>query len=477
MRTRLVHLYVAAMVVAAIAALALTDWQPLLHLEIGGVVGLTALLGMAIASESLAIRLNVGETASSSSITFIPLLASVQLFGPAAGILVMSLTDAFGELLVRKKSLERVGFNIAQVTVAASVGGWAFTVMGGVALAPVLASRASADLSTQLLPFMAFALVFLAFNHIAVSLAIALSRGLHFRDVLAQMWGNSGASLQDVLVSPIAIVVAFLYVQWGVSGILIVLLPLLFVRRSYLTADELRSANTALLKALVKAIETRDPYTSGHSVRVSHLARQIAAGVGLSRAAVKDIEIAALLHDIGKIEAPYTGILSKAETLSLQERVIIRSHVTKGEELLRNLSSFPDSVLRVVRHHHEREDGGGYPDGLKGDEIPIGARIVAVCDAVDAMLSDRPYRRALSLPSVIEQLRIHSGSQFSPAVVRVLLANSLLERYAELVQAERVGEGSESAAGQPLKRRPSGVLSKHVPLVAERATLPARASS
>ena len=324
---------------------------------------------------------------------------------------------------------------------------------------------------------MTFALVFLAFNHAAVSLAITLSRGLQFRDVLAQMWGNSGASLQDVLVSPVAILVAFLYVQWGVSGILVVLLPLLFVRRSYLTADELRAANTALLKALVKAIETRDPYTSGHSVRVSHLAKRIATRMGLSRAGVKHIETAALLHDIGKIEAPYTGILSKTETLNLQERAIIRSHVTKGEELLRNLSSFPESVLQVVRHHHEREDGGGYPDGLKGEAIPIGARIVAVCDAVDAMLSDRPYRRALTLTAVVEQLRVNKSTQFAPAVVSVLLESTLLHEYADVVAAERETEGYEVAFGELPKRRPSVLVPIRLQSAAEQARWPIRASS
>jgi putative nucleotidyltransferase with HDIG domain len=362
--------------------------------------------------------------------------------------------------------------------VGAWIGGIAFRFMGGIPLGPLLASRASAELATQLLPFMTFAIVFLVFNHAAVSMAITLSRGLHFRDVLAQMWGSSGASLQDVLVSPVAILVAFLYVQWGVSGILVVLLPLLFVRRSYLTADELRSANTALLKALVKAIETRDPYTSGHSVRVSHLAKRIAVGMGLSRAVVKDVETAALLHDIGKIEAPYTGILSKPDTLSPQERAIIRSHVTKGEELLRNLSSFPERVLLVVRHHHEREDGEGYPDRLRGDEIPIGARIVAVCDAVDAMLSDRPYRGALTLPAVMEQLDIHTGTQFAPNVVRALLDNSLLQHYADLVAAERSTGGQEVAFGELPRRRPSVLAPTRLPSAAEQqARWPVRVSS
>ena len=477
MRARLVHLYVAAMVIAALGALGITDWQPLLNLGVESWLGLIALLGMAIASESLAIRLNVGETASSSSITFIPLLASVQLFGTGAGMLMVLLTDAFGEFVVRRKALERVMFNIAQVTVGAWIAGTAFELAGGIPLGPLLASRATAAVATQLLPFMTFAVVFLVFNHAAVSLAITLSRDLRFRDVLAQMWGNSGASLQDVLVSPIAILVAFLYVQWGVTGILVVLLPLLFVRRSYLTADELRSANTALLKALVKAIETRDPYTSGHSVRVSHLAKRIANGMGLSRSTVKDIETAALLHDIGKIEAPYTGILAKTDKLSNQERAIIRSHVTKGEELLRNLSSFSESVLRVVRHHHEREDGGGYPDGLKGDQIPIGARIVAACDAVDAMLSDRPYRSALTLSAVTEQLQVNNGTQFSPAVVRVLLDDGLLTQYADLVARERDTEVYEMAFGELPRPRPSVLVPTRLPAADEQVRWPIRASS
>jgi putative nucleotidyltransferase with HDIG domain len=258
--------------------------------------------------------------------------------------------------------------------------------------------------------------------------------------VWEQALGNSGAALQDVLVSPIAIAIAFLYVQWGVAGIIVVFLPLLFVRSSYITSSQLRSANSALLQALVKAIETRDPYTSGHSLRVSHLAKGIAEAMGLSQRAISDIGTAALLHDIGKIEAVYTEILAKPAALNREERAVIESHVIKGEELLRNLSSFQEGVLRTVRHHHEREDGNGYPDGLRGDAIPLGARIVAVCDAVDAMLSDRPYRSALPVSVVLEQLLQHRDRQFAPEVVDCLLGSSLIEEYAGLLETRRRAE-------------------------------------
>lgn len=449
MTSRAVATFIAAVCVAALAALWLTEWQALRALDTGGVIALGALIGMGLLSESLAIRLKMGRDAGNTSITFIPLLASVQLFGPAAGIILMPVTGAFGEFVVRKKAPIRGIFNVAQWTVATFVGGWVFDAFGGLALESHPATLEGVALSGQIVPFMAFGLVFLAVNHVAVSAVIALSQGLRFRAVLSQMLGHSGASRNDLLISPIAIAVAFLYLQVGVIGILVVLLPLLFIRHSYVTTSRLREANADLIKALVKAIETRDPYTSGHSLRVSFLARQIGEAMGLTRNNVEVIEQAALLHDIGKIESLYTSILAKPEALTAEERSVIQSHVTKGEELLRNLSSFPEEVIRIVRHHHEKDDGTGYPDGLLGDSIPLGARIVGVCDAVDAMLSDRPYRSALSVTDVVRELREGAGTQFSAAVVGALLSGDLIAEFAAGVRAPKAADGAMvTPAGQ-----------------------------
>ena len=437
MNARVIHIYIAAMCAASVVAIAQVDWSALTGLGFGSFAGFAVLIGMAIMSEALAVRLGLGQSSGSTSVTFIPLLASVQLFGTGAAIVLIAVSVAFAEFAVQRKALARGIFNVAQLVVAVSLAGWAFHVLGGVALdvTPEAGARLGRD---QLLPFLAFGLVFLAVNHAAVSFAIALSQGLQFSEVWAQILGRSGvASLQDLLISPIAIAVAFLYLQMGPPGVLVVFFPLLFIRHAYLDASRLREANSALLKALVKAIETRDPYTSGHSLRVAHLARRIAESLGLPRAVVDRVERAALLHDVGKIEAPYSPLLSKPAGLTPEERSVIESHVVTGEELLRNLSSFPEEVLRIVRHHHEREDGRGYPDGLTGDQIPLGARIVSVCDAVDAMLSDRPYRRALSLEQVLDQLREHSGTQFWPRLVDLLIESQLIFEYADLMRAAR----------------------------------------
>lgn len=431
MNERRVQAYVGTIFASAVVCLAATDWQSLAELPQSGLVGLAGLIGIALLSESLAIGLSVGG--GKSSITFLPLLASVQLFGPAGGIALIVPTMAFVEFVVRRKDLTRGVFNVAQAVVATTVAGAAFSVLNGQALHAL----EDPDISRQLGPFIAFGLIFLAVNHAAVSLAITLSQGLPFRRVWDQVLSNSGARLNDILISPIALAVAFLYVQFDIAGILVILLPMLFIRYSYLTTSKLRESNEDLLTALVKAIETRDPYTSGHSQRVSLLAGQIAEELSLNRLTIERVKMAALLHDIGKIEAVYTEILRKPDSLTSHERAIIESHVTRGEQLLRDLASVPEEVVRAVRHHHEREDGKGYPDGLLSDDIPIGAKIIIVCDAVDAMLSDRPYRRALPLSVVLDQLQEHAGVQFDGHIVQTLVRSDILAGYAETMRAHR----------------------------------------
>ena len=442
MNQRRVHAYVGLMCLAAIGCLATTDWGSVAALPRDSLIGLSGLLGIALLSESLAIGLSVGAGGGGrSSITFLPLLASVQLFGAAGGVVLVAPAMMFAEFVVRRKPAMRATFNVAQTLVATSVAGWAWRFSNGQALHGLT----DPDIGRQLLPFILFGLIFLALNHAAVSLAITLDQGLPFRRVWEQALSNSGANLNDILISPIALAVAFLYVQFGIAGILVVLLPMLFIRYSYLTTSKLRESNSDLLTALVKAIEIRDPYTSGHSQRVSYLSQQIAEKLGLNRTTVERIRDAALLHDIGKIEAVYTDILRKPDALTPEERRIIESHVTKGEQLLRDLSSVPEEVVRSVRHHHEREDGKGYPDGLLGNEIPIGAKIIGVCDAVDAMLSDRPYRQALQLTVVLEQLQYNAGLQFDHRAVGALLRSDILAEYAEMMHASREKVVSETA--------------------------------
>jgi putative nucleotidyltransferase with HDIG domain len=156
--------------------------------------------------------------------------------------------------------------------------------------------------------------------------------------------------------------------------------------------------------------------------------------LSLSRRKVEQIETAALLHDIGKIDSVYATVILKPYDLNAEERSLIRTHATKGADLLESLSSVSRDVIRAVRHHHERYDGTGYPDGLRGTSIPLAARIIMLCDSIDAMLSDRPYRSALSLPKVHAELARCSSTQFDPHLVTVVLARNTLQRAAALAQ-------------------------------------------
>lgn len=214
-------------------------------------------------------------------------------------------------------------------------------------------------------------------------------------------------------------------------------LPLLLIRYSYLSKVQLQQANRDLLKVLIKVIETRDPYTSGHSLRVSNLARLIAEDLGLPRRHVEQVETAGLLHDIGKIDAIFASIIQKPSDLTEDELRVIKTHAVKGAEFLKSMTSLNDAVIEGVRHHHERYDGKGYPDRLRGDAIPLYSRIIMICDAIDAMLSDRPYRSALPVEAVERELLRCAGTQFDPEITRVIVRHGTLSRARELVRREQ----------------------------------------
>ncbi len=438
MRNRATTLYVLGICVSAAGLVLAMDWSPLWTLSRAHAGGLTTLIVLALIAEGQAVTIRVGRQSGGSSISFLPLLTIVLLFGPAATVLAMLINGLVAEYLIRRKESLRANFNVAQYVLSTALAGFTYEGSGGDALVLLQPGSGHPGMMGEFGPFVLFGVVFLVVNNTAVAGAIALSQGLRLRDVWGRLVGRTGTNiLSDLLIGPIAIAVAALYMQIGTLGLVVAILPLFFIRKSYLTTLQLQQANHDLLKALVKAIETRDPYTSGHSLRVSRLARRIARELGLTEALVEEVESAALLHDVGKIEASYIGILAKPDGLTPDERRLIQSHVTKGEELLRNLSSVPESVILAVRHHHEREDGTGYPDGLKGGRIPISARIIGVSDAIDAMLSDRPYRKALTVTAVHQQLEEHCGEQFSPEVVRAVLRSDLIAEYAAIMRVSR----------------------------------------
>jgi putative nucleotidyltransferase with HDIG domain len=166
-------------------------------------------------------------------------------------------------------------------------------------------------------------------------------------------------------------------------------------------------------------LELSDPYTSEHARDVAEHAPRVGELLGLDEAAIEELELAARFHDIGKIAVP-EDVLHKPGPLDDAERELMACHVEWGAEMLRHLPDC-EAIAHIVRHHHERYDGGGYPDGLAADEIPLASRVIAACDAYGAMVSDRPYRPALTPHRAVEELRHGAGSQFDPDAVAAVL--------------------------------------------------------
>jgi putative nucleotidyltransferase with HDIG domain len=173
----------------------------------------------------------------------------------------------------------------------------------------------------------------------------------------------------------------------------------------------------AIVSAWARSIESKDPYTLGHCERVADYACAIARAVGVDETTLFWFRMGALLHDVGKIAVPIE-VLNKPGKLTPEERLLMESHPAAGVELLKDVE-FPWDVLPMVRSHHERWDGAGYPDKLAGEAIPLHARILAVADVFDALTSDRPYRRAFSREDALEMLRKDSGTAFDPSILQV----------------------------------------------------------
>ncbi len=183
---------------------------------------------------------------------------------------------------------------------------------------------------------------------------------------------------------------------------------------------QLEELSTGAIRALADALDAKCDYTSGHSLRVSRFAVLIGRALGLPLETLKDVELAGVLHDIGKIGVP-ESILWKPAKLTPEEHKIMSEHPVKSAQIIGELSGLVRARAFVL-HHHEFLDGSGYPDGLKGDEIPLGARIILVADAYDAMTTDRPYRKAIGHHKAIAELREKSGTQFDPKMVEALIS-------------------------------------------------------
>jgi putative nucleotidyltransferase with HDIG domain len=218
---------------------------------------------------------------------------------------------------------------------------------------------------------------------------------------------------------PIGAIISLTYTAYGMWTLILFLVPIFLARYSFKLHIDMKEAHINTVAALTSAIDANDPYTHGHSYRVSRYALRVGRALGLSARDLEILEYGALLHDIGKIAIQHE-ILLKKDRLTDQEFLSLKQHPTVGADIVENLKFLREAAV-LVRYHHEQPNGRGYPEGLKGEEIPIGARIILCCDAFDAMTSDRPYRKGMPVEQVVEQFEKCRGEQFDFEITNVLL--------------------------------------------------------
>lgn len=251
-------------------------------------------------------------------------------------------------------------------------------------------------------------------NTIIISLLMSFITGQKYSNI----WISNirGTFPSSIAVGTMGVIIALAFIGYGYWAVVLFSGPLLLARYSFKLYIDMRNLYISTIQALNKTMEAKDPYTSGHATRVEEYAVGLAEFHGLPFNTVQDIKTAAVLHDIGKLGID-DSILNKASKLSQEEYELIMQHPSIGAEIISNVD-FLKKVTKMVKYHHERYDGGGYPEGLVGDEIPIEACILAIADAYDAMTSDRPYRRALTQEEALNEISKNAGTQFHPVLAK-----------------------------------------------------------
>ncbi|MGH7557704.1 MAG: HD-GYP domain-containing protein [Gemmatimonadota bacterium] len=411
--------------------------------------GLAAFVALAALAETFPLRVPLGNAAIGvSGIIYWALIIEFPTFWATGAA---SLGILIAELLGRRTTIGKSFFNASQVGISVTLASITFITIHG-----------SFGLSFGVDFFGAFAAAVVTYwltNTWLVSVGAWVLYGEH----VSSFWVRNFQWnwIYELTSAPIALAIAFAYEGLGVIGLLLLALPSLFVRLAYSQYLNLKKTYRETVRTLVKVIEMHDPYTAGHSDRVATYTRRLCEAMGLSPATTEKIELAAYLHDLGKINLDLAGIVRKAGKLTEDERRLIKLHPVMSADLANQVSYFKGEIEAIIRHHHENWDGTGYPHGLKGANIPLGARIILMADAFDAMTTSRVYRGALDLDIVKEEFRKFAGVQFDPELVTPFLDEVIGDGSGILRQP--VDEPLEGQRARVMEKYDRGVNVRHMP--------------
>jgi putative nucleotidyltransferase with HDIG domain len=336
-------------------------------------------------------------------------LAGIVLLGPSAMALVEAVASLFSEVVVQRRSAFKVAFNVPLLILTVGIAGIVYHAFPG--------EWRGLDSPRFLVPLTVSGLTYYAVNTVSISFIIGFQSKKSAYYIWRQNYMWTFFHIFSFL--PLGAIIALVYNSYGWWTILLFLVPIFLARHSFKLYVDMKEAHINTVAALTSAIDANDPFTHGHSYRVSRYALRVGRTMGLSARDMEILEYGALLHDIGKIAIQH-DILLKNDLLTEREFITLKQHPTIGADIVENLKFLREAAV-LVRYHHEQPNGRGYPDGLKGDEIPIGARVILVVDAFDAMTSDRPYRKGLELSRVVEQFEKHKGEQFDLEITELVL--------------------------------------------------------
>lgn len=256
--------------------------------------------------------------------------------------------------------------------------------------------------------------VYIFVNHVIMTFLMSIITGekalKHFRTSV--FW----VIRDNLALAPLGIIMALAYTSYGVFGVLLFFGPLLLARYSFKLYFDMKKIYVDTVKALCRAMEEKDHYTQGHSMRVCDLSCKLAKRLGLSEKRIENLRIAAMLHDVGKIGID-ENILNKPGRLTDEEYEKIKEHPAIGARIIREVH-FLKNVANIIMSHHERFDGKGYPNGIKGEDISTESGILCIVDVFDALTSDRPYRRAMTLAESLNIIKKDTGVFFNPKIAK-----------------------------------------------------------